>query len=82
MKSKKLLAALGDLLDRKKSKRLKHLDDLKVLLEKLENKKLKLQEKIPLEKNEHKLGRLRKELDVIEVQQAKGLKMLRKLEEG
>lgn len=82
MKSKKLLADLRDLLDRKKSKRLKHLDELKTLLAKLDKKKLTLQEKIPLEKDKHKLERLRKELEVIRVQQAKGLKTLRKLEEG
>lgn len=82
MKSKKLLAAIGDILDRKKSKRRKHVDELKVLLEKLESRKSKVQEKIPLEKDEHKLERLRRELDVISVQQAKGLKALRKLEEA
>lgn len=81
MKSKKLLAALRDLLDRKKSKRLKHLDELKALLAKLEKKKLKLQERIPLEKNKHKLERLRKELEIIKVQQEKGVKTLQKLEE-
>jgi uncharacterized protein (DUF342 family) len=80
MKSKKLLAALGDLLDRKKSKKLKHLDELKALLLKLEKKKVALQEEIPLEQNKHKLERLRKELEVVQVQQAKGLKTLQKLE--
>ena len=80
MKSRKLLTALRDFLGRKKSKRLKHVDELKVLLEKLEKRKLKLQEKIPLEKDEHKLDRLRKELEVISIQQGKGLKTLRKLD--
>lgn len=80
MKSKKLLATLSDLLDRKKSKKLKHLGELKELLAKLENKKLKLQEKIPVEKNKHKLERFTKELNVITVQQAKGMKTVRKLE--
>ena len=80
MKSKKLLAALGDLLDRKKSKKLKHLDELKALLLKLEKKKVALQEEIPLEQNKHKLERLRKELEVVQVQQAKGLKTLQQLE--
>jgi len=80
MKSKKLFAALGDLLDRKKSKKLKHLDELKTLLAKLEKKKVQLQEKIPLEKNKHKLERLSKELEVVKVQQAKGLKTLRQLD--
>ena len=81
MKSKKLLAALGHLLHRKKSKKLKHLDELKALLAKLEKKKVQLQEKIPLEKNKHKLERLSKELEVVKVQQAKGLKTLRQLDE-
>jgi len=81
MKSKKLMEALGDLLDRKKSKKLKHLDELKTLLAKLEKKKVQLQEKIPLEKDKHKLERLTKELEVIKVQQAKGLKTLRQLGE-
>jgi hypothetical protein len=80
MKSKKLLEALGDLLDRKKSKKLRHLDELKTLLAKLEKKKAELQEKIPLEQNKHKLERLSKELEVIKVQKAKGLKTLRQLE--
>jgi hypothetical protein len=80
MKSKKLLAALGDLLDRKKSKKLKHLDELRALLLKLEKRKAALQEKIPLEQNKHKLERLRKELEVVQVQQAKGLQTLQKLE--
>jgi hypothetical protein len=81
MKSKKLFAALGDLLDGKKGKKLKHLDELKALLAKLEKKKVQLQEKIPLEKNKHKLERLSKELEVVKVQQAKGLKTLRQLDE-
>lgn len=81
MKSKKLLADLRNLLDRKKSKRLKHLDELTALLAKLEKKRLKVQKNIPLEKDKHKLDRLRKELDVIKVQHAKGMKALRKLEE-
>ena len=81
MKSKKLFAALGDLLDRKKSKKLKHLDELKTLLAKLEKKKVQLQEKIPLEKNKHKLERLSKELEVVKVQQEKGMKTLRQLGE-
>jgi len=81
MKTKKLLAALGDLLDQKKGKKLKHLDDLKALLAKLEKKKLKLQEEIPLEKDQHKLERLRKELAVIGAKHEKGLKTLRNLEQ-
>lgn len=74
MKSRKLMEALGDLLDRKKSKKRKHLDELKTLLAKLEKKKVELQEQIPRDKNKHKLERLSKELEVIKVQQAKGLK--------
>lgn len=80
MKSKKLMEALGDLLDRKKSKKLKHLDELKVLLAKLEKKKVALQEKIPREQDKHKFDRMSKELEVIKVQQAKGLKTLRQLD--
>jgi len=80
MKSKKLLAALGDLLDRKKSKKLEYRDELKALLAKLEKKEVQLQEKIPLEKNKHKLERLSKELEVVKVQHAKGMKTLRQLD--
>jgi hypothetical protein len=80
MKSTKLMEALGDLLDRKKSKKLKHLDELKTLLAKLEKRQAKLQEKIPLEQDKHKRERLSKELEVLKVQQAKGLKTLRQLE--
>lgn len=80
MKTKKLMQALGDLLDRKKSKQRKHLDELKTLLAKLEKRQTKLAEKISLEKDSHKLERLSKELEVLKAQQAKGLKTLRKLE--
>jgi hypothetical protein len=66
--------------NRKRAKKLRHLDELRTLLAKLEKKKAELQEKIPLEQNKHKLERLSKELEVIQVQQAKGLKTLQKLE--
>lgn len=80
MKRKKLLQAISELLDQKKSKKLKHLDELKTLLAKLEVKKSELKEKIPLEKNKRKRKRLGKELEVIDAQRAKGLKNLQKLE--
>ena len=82
MKRKELLAALGDLLDRKKSKRLEHIDELKTLLAKLEKKRAELQKKIPLEKNRHRQQRLNKELEVVSAQLAKGWKNLRKLEKS
>jgi hypothetical protein len=80
MKRKKLLQALSELLGQKKSKKLKHLDELKTLLAKLEVKRIELKEKIPLEKNKRKRKRLGKELEVIDAQHAKGLKNLQKLE--
>jgi hypothetical protein len=43
-------------------------------------RKRNCRKKIPLEQNKHKLERLSKELEVIQVQQAKGLKTLQKLE--
>jgi hypothetical protein len=79
MKRKKLLKALGDLLDRKKSKKLKHLDELETLLGKLEKKKGELQEKVAREKNERKHERMSKELVVVEAQLAKGRKTLQEL---
>ncbi len=81
MKSKKLIATLGNFLDQKKRKKRKHLDELKVLLAKLETKKTALQEKIALADDKRKQTRLNKEADVIDAQLTKGYKALRKLEE-
>ena len=81
MKRRKLLQALSDLLDQKKSRKLKQLDELKLLLAKLEVKRIELKQEIPLEKNKRKRKRLGKELEVIAAQYEKGLKNLKKLED-
>jgi len=80
MKRKKLLEAIGELLDQKKSKKLKRLDELKTLLAKLAVKKTELKERISLEKNKRGKKRLNKELEAADAQHAKGLKHLRQLE--
>ena len=80
MKRKKLLQAIEDLLDQKKSKKLKRLDELKTLLAKLSVKRTALKERISLEKNKREKKRLNKELEAADAQHAKGLKQLRELE--
>jgi hypothetical protein len=80
MKRKKLLEAIGELLDQKKSKKLERLDELKTLLAKLSVKKTELRERISLEKNKREKKRLNKELEAADAQHAKGLKHLRQLE--
>jgi len=80
MKRKKLLQAIEDLLDQKKSKKLKRLDELKTLLAKLSAKRSALKERISLEKNKREKKRLSKELEAADAQHAKGLKQLRELE--
>lgn len=80
MKRKKLLEAIDELLDRKKSKKLKRVDELKTLLAELAVKKTELKDRIPPEKNKRKKKRLRKELEAADAQHAKGMKHLRRLE--
>ena len=80
MKRKKLLQAIEDLLDQKKSKKLKRLDELKTLLAKLSVKRTAFKERISLDKNKREKKRLSKELEATDAQHAKGLKQLRELE--
>jgi predicted metal-dependent enzyme (double-stranded beta helix superfamily) len=80
MKRKKLLQAIEDLLDQKKGKKLKRIDELKTLLAKLSVKRTELKERISLEKNKREKKRLSKELEAADAQHAKGLKQLRQLE--
>jgi hypothetical protein len=80
VKRKKLLDAIGELLDQKKSKKLKRADQLKTLLAELAVKKTELKDRIPLERNKRKKKRLSKELEVADAHHAKGLKHLRQLE--
>jgi len=79
MKRKKLLKTLANFLDMDGRKQRKHSDELKALLKKLREKKVELEEKMLLEKDERKRKRLGKELEIINAQRLKGLKALQDL---
>jgi len=81
MKRKKLLNTLSRFLDMEGRKQRKHRDELKVLLKKLKEKKVELEQKMLLEQDERKLQRLGKELEIIRAQREKGLKALQDLME-
>jgi len=81
MKRKELLKSLAKVLDMEGRKQRKHRDELKMLLRELKKKKVELEEKIVLEKDERKLKRLGKELDIINAQRLKGLQALHDLME-
>ena len=81
MKHKKLLKSLAKVLDMEGRKQRKHRDELKALLKELKKKKVELEQKILLEKDERKLNRLGKELGIINAQRLKGLKALQDLME-
>ena len=78
---KKLRKALGRLLDREERRRLRHRDDLKVLLKKLKRKQAEL-EGVLAEASGRKRKRLRKEIEVIKAQRQKGREVLLGLEES
>ena len=82
MKRKKLLKTLADLLGGEGGKKKKHHDDLEVLLAKLKEKEVELEEKRAKAKDERKQKRLSRELDIVKAQYAKGLKTLQGLEES
>ena len=79
MKRKKLLKMLAKVLDMEGRDQRKHRDELKALLKKLKLKKVELEEKMVLEKDERKRKRLGKELEIINAQRLKGLKALQDL---
>ena len=79
MKRKELMKTLAKVLDMEGRKQRKHRDELKKLLKALKKKKVELEEKIVLEKDERKLKRLGKELEIINAQRMKGLKTLHDL---
>lgn len=81
MKRKKLLKTLAKVLDMEGRKQRKHRDELKNLLKELKKKKIQLEEKILAEKDERKLKRLGKELEIINAQRLKGLQALQELME-
>ena len=81
MKRKKLLKTLAKVLDMEGRDQRKHRDELKALLKKLKLKKVELEEKMVLEKDERKRKRLGKELEIINAQRLKGLKALQDLME-
>jgi predicted nucleic acid-binding Zn-ribbon protein len=82
MKRKKLLKSLARLLDMEGRKQRKHRDELKALLKELKKKKVELEQKMLHEKDERKLNRLGKELEIINAQRLKGLKALQDLMEA
>ena len=79
MKRKKLLKTLARVLYMEGRDQRKHRDELKALLKKLKLKKVELEEKMVLEKDERKRKRLGKELEIINAQRLKGLKALQDL---
>jgi len=79
MKRTKLLKSLARVLDMDGRKQRKHRDELKDLLKELKKKKLELEQKMLHEKDERKLNRLGKELEIINAQRLKGLKALQEL---
>ena len=81
MKRTKLLKSLAKVLDMDGRKQRKHRDELKALLKELKKKKVDLEQKILHEKDERKLNRLGKELEIINAQRLKGLKALQDLME-
>ena len=81
MKRTKLLKSLAKVLDMDGRKQHKHRDELKALLKELKKKKVDLEQKMLHEKDERKLNRLGKELEIINAQRLKGLKALQDLME-
>ena len=82
MKRKKLLKMLARVLDMEGRKQRKHRDDLKVLLKKLDQKLSELEQKMVLEKDQRKLIRLSKELEIVKAQRIKGVLALQDLAES
>jgi len=82
MKAKKLLKKLVDFLDADEHKKRKHRDELRVLLEMLEKKRMKLEGALLQEGNDRKRKRLGKELEIIGVQREKGEQALQDLMES
>jgi len=80
MKRKKLLKSLAEVLDMEGRKQRKHRDDLKEILKDLK-KKVELEEKLRLEKDDRKRKRLGNGLEIINAQRLKGLKALKDLME-
>ena len=78
MKRKKLFKSLARVVDMEGRK---HRDELKALLKELKKKKVELEQKMLHEKDERKLNRLGKELEIINAQRLKGLKTLQDLME-
>jgi predicted nucleic acid-binding Zn-ribbon protein len=79
MKRTKLLKSLARVLDMDGRKQRKHRDELKALLKELKKKKIELEQRMLHEKDERKLNRLGKELEIINAQRLKGLKALQEL---
>jgi len=80
MKRRKLLKTLADFLDQEGRKQRRHSAELSALLEKLKQKELELEEKMRVEKDEHKHKRFGKELEIVRAQHEKGVKTLQSLE--
>ena len=80
MKRKKLLKALGELLDVEGRKRRRHQAELRALLKELEKKEAQLEKKVLREKDERKKKRLAKELAIVKAQYAKGVETMQTLE--
>ncbi|MES9884131.1 MAG: hypothetical protein ABW185_25070 [Sedimenticola sp.] len=82
MKRKKLLKKLADYLNLNKHQLHKRIQKLKDILKQLREKERRLIKAHKEEKDEKKRQRLRKELDIIHAQRAKGIKMVKTLSRG
>lgn len=76
MKRKKLLKALGQILDPDQSVERRHRDELEGLLTQLKKKENALEVKLAAEPDKQKRKRLAKELEITRAQHAKGMQAL------
>ncbi len=79
MKLEKLTKKLSDFFNLEKRNQKEQIDQLKIILRKLSKKARKIEAKKEDEKDQIKLSRFEKELEIIHVQRLKGLERLKTL---
>ncbi|MCP3664337.1 MAG: hypothetical protein GY696_17915 [Gammaproteobacteria bacterium] len=79
MKLEKLTKKLSDFFNLEKRKQKEQIEQLKIILRKLSKKAHKIQVKKEDEKDQVKLSRYEKELEIIHTQRLKGLERLKTL---
>ncbi len=79
MKLEKLTKKLSDFFNLEKRNQKEQIDQLKIILRKLSKKAHKIEAKKEDEKDQIKLSRFEKELEIIHVQRLKGLERLKTL---